>query len=160
MNKSLVKSYFLIFAKKNRDMKQKDFGDIKRMLFDEFMENNPTIEMQNSFITGMTWFEQAITEKETREDLYDFLPIRIKYDNLKEQLSLVQDLSEKYEEMKKNYEGMKATLENMYRMPKTELMKVKREKEYQNLYEELRRLRIYKDLYYVSLVEKGRNSKN
>lgn len=141
-------------------MKQKDFGDIKKMLFDEFMENNPTIEMQNSFITGMTWFEQAITEKETREDLYDFLPIRIKYDNLKEQLSLVQDLSEKYEEMKKNYEGMKATLENMYRMPKTELMKVKREKEYQNLYEELRRLRIYKDLYYVSLVEKGRNSKN
>ena len=141
-------------------MKQKDFGDIKRMLFDEFMESNPTNEMQNSFITGMTWFEQAITEKETREDLYDFLPIRIKYDNLKEQLSLVQDLSEKYEEMKKNYEGMKATLENMYRMPKTELMKVKREKEYQNLYEELRRLRIYKDLYYVSLVEKGRNSKN
>ena len=48
----------------------------------------------------------------------------------------------------------------MYRMPKTELMKVKRDKEYQNLYEELRRLRIYKDLYYVSLVEKGRNSKN
>lgn len=139
-------------------MREKDFSDIKRMLFDEFMESNPTIEMQNSFITGMTWFEQAITEKETSEDLYDFLPIRIKYDNLKEQLLLVQDLSEKYEEMKKNYEGMKATLDNMYRMPKTELMKVKREKEYQNLYEELRRLRIYKDLYYVSLVEKGRKN--
>lgn len=154
----MIKSNFLIFAKK-KDMKQNDFGDIKRMLFDEFMQSNPTIEMQNSFITGMTWFEQAITEKETREDLYDFLPIRIKYDNLKEQLILVQDLSEKYEEMKKNYEGMKATLENMYRMPKSELMKVKREKEYQNLYEELRRLRIYKDLYYVSLVERGRDSK-
>ena len=141
-----------------REMREKDFSDIKRMLFDEFMESNPTIEMQNSFITGMTWFEQAITDKETREDLYDFLPIRIKYDNLKEQLLLVQDLSEKYEEMKKIYEVMKATLDNMYRMPKTELMKVKREKEYQNLYEELRRLRIYKDLYYVSLVEKGRKN--
>ena len=33
-------------------------------------------------------------------------------------------------------------------------MKVKREKEYQNMADELRRLRIFKDLYYVSLVEK------
>ena len=147
---------FSYFCKKINDMKHKDFSDIKRMLYDEFMQSNPTEEMQKSFITGMTWFEQAITEKETREDLYDFLPIRIKYDNLKEQLLIVQDLSEKYEEMKKSYEGMKATLNNMYKMPKTELMKVKREKEYQNLYDELRRLRIYKDLYYVSLVERGR----
>ena len=150
---------FSYFCKKINDMKHKDFSDIKRMLYDEFMQSNPTAEMQKSFITGMTWFEQAITEKETREDLYDFLPIRIKYDNLKEQLLIVQDLSEKYEEMKKSYEGMKATLNNMYKMPKTELMKVKREKEYQNLYDELRRLRIYKDLYYVSLVEKGRKRK-
>ena len=61
---------FSYFCKKINDMKHKDFSDIKRMLYDEFMQSNPTAEMQKSFITGMTWFEQAITEKETREDLY------------------------------------------------------------------------------------------
>ena len=55
---------------------------------------------------------------------------------------------------------MKAQLENMYRMPKNELMKLKREEEYKRMNDELRRLRIYRDLYYVSLVEKWKDKYN
>ena len=134
-------------------MRPKDYGTIKRMLFEDFMQQHPTEEMQRVFILALTWFEQAITESDS-EDLYEYLPDRVKYENLKEQLKIVQGITEKYEDAKRKYEGMKAQLENMYRMPKNELMKVKREKEYQNMADELRRLRIFKDLYYVSLVEK------
>lgn len=134
-------------------MKPKDYGTIKRMLFEDFMQQHPTEEMQRVFILALTWFEQAITESDS-EDLYEYLPDRVKYENLKEQLKIVQGITEKYEDATRKYEGMKAQLENMYRMPKNELMKVKREKEYQNMADELRRLRIFKDLYYVSLVEK------
>ena len=134
-------------------MRPKDYGTIKRMLFEDFMQQHPTEEMQRVFILALTWFEQAITESDS-EDLYEYLPDRVKYENLKEQLKIVQDITEKYEDATRKYEGMKAQLENMYRMPKNELMKVKREKEYQNMADELRRLRIFKDLYYVSLVEK------
>ena len=123
------------------------------MLFEDFMQQHPTEEMQRVFILALTWFEQAITESDS-EDLYEYLPDRVKYENLKEQLKIVQGITEKYEDAKRKYEGLKAQLENMYRMPKNELMKVKREKEYQNMADELRRLRIFKDLYYVSLVEK------
>lgn len=123
------------------------------MLFEDFMQQHPTEEMQRVFILALTWFEQAITESDS-EDLYEYLPDRVKYENLKEQLKIVQGITEKYEDATRKYEGMKAQLENMYRMPKNELMKVKREKEYQNMADELRRLRIFKDLYYVSLVEK------
>lgn len=123
------------------------------MLFEDFMQQHPTEEMQRVFILALTWFEQAITESDS-EDLYEYLPDRVKYENLKEQLKIVQGITEKYEDAKRKYEGMKAQLENMYRMPKNELMKVKREKEYQNMADELRRLRIFRDLYYVSLVEK------
>lgn len=123
------------------------------MLFEDFMQQHPTEEMQRVFILALTWFEQAITESDS-EDLYEYLPDRVKYENLKEQLKIVQGITEKYEDTTRKYEGMKAQLENMYRMPKNELMKVKREKEYQNMADELRRLRIFKDLYYVSLVEK------
>ena len=138
---------------KNREMRPKDYGTIKRMLFEDFMQQHPTEEMQRVFILALTWFEQAITESDS-EDLYEYLPDRVKYENLKEQLKIVQGITEKYEDATRKYEGMKAQLENMYRMPKNELMKVKREKEYQNMADELRRLRIFKDLYYVSLVEK------
>lgn len=142
-------------------MKPKDYGDIKRMLFEDFMQQHPTEEMQRVFILALSWFEQALIEKEnTMEDLYDYLPERIKYDNLKEQLKIVQGISERYEDAIRKYEGMKAQLENMYRMPKSELMKVKKEKEYQNMADELRRLRIFKDLYYVSLVEKWKDKYN
>ena len=142
-------------------MKPKDYGDIKRMLFEDFMQQHPTEEMQRVFILALSWFEQALIEKEnTMEDLYDYLPERIKYDNLKEQLKIVQGISERYENAIRKYEGMKAQLENMYRMPKSELMKVKKEKEYQNMADELRRLRIFKDLYYVSLVEKWKDKYN
>ena len=134
-------------------MKPKDYGTIKRMLFEDFMQQHPTEEMQRVFILALTWFEQAITESDS-EDLYEYLPDRVKYENLKEQLKIVQGITDKYEDATRKYEGMKAQLENMYRMPKNELMKVKREKEYQNMADELRRLRIFKDLYYVSLVEK------
>ena len=134
-------------------MRPKDYGTIKRMLFEDFMQQHPTEEMQRVFILALTWFEQAITESDS-EDLYEYLPDRVKYENLKEQLKIVQGITEKYEDATRKYEGMKAQLENMYRMPKNELMKVKREKEYQNMADELRRLRIFKDLYYVSLVEK------
>lgn len=134
-------------------MRPKDYGTIKRMLFEDFMQQHPTEEMQRVFILALTWFEQAITESDS-EDLYEYLPDRVKYENLKEQLKIVQGITEKYEDAKRKYEGMKAQLENMYRMPKNELMKVKREKEYQNMADELRRLRIFRDLYYVSLVEK------
>lgn len=134
-------------------MRPKDYGTIKRMLFEDFMQQHPTEEMQRVFILALTWFEQAITESDS-EDLYEYLPDRVKYENLKEQLKIVQGITEKYEDAKRKYEGLKAQLENMYRMPKNELMKVKREKEYQNMADELRRLRIFKDLYYVSLVEK------
>ena len=134
-------------------MRPKDYGTIKRMLFEDFMQQHPTEEMQRVFILALTWFEQAITESDS-EDLYEYLPDRVKYENLKEQLKIVQGITEKYEDTTRKYEGMKAQLENMYRMPKNELMKVKREKEYQNMADELRRLRIFKDLYYVSLVEK------
>jgi hypothetical protein len=48
----------------------------------------------------------------------------------------------------------------MYRMPKNELMKLKREEEYKRMNDELRRLRIYRDLYYVSLVEKWKDKYN
>lgn len=123
------------------------------MLFEDFMQQHPTEEMQRVFILALTWFEQAITESDS-EDLYEYLPDRVKYENLKEQLKIVQGITEKYEDATRKYEGMKAQLENMYRMPKNELMKVKREKEYQNMADELRRLRIFRDLYYVSLVEK------
>lgn len=134
-------------------MRPKDYGTIKRMLFEDFMQQHPTEEMQRVFILALTWFEQAITESDS-EDLYEYLPDRVKYENLKEQLKIVQGITEKYEDATRKYEGMKAQLENMYRMPKNELMKVKREKEYQNMADELRRLRIFRDLYYVSLVEK------
>ena len=134
-------------------MRPKDYGTIKRMLFEDFMQQHPTEEMQRVFILALTWFEQAITESDS-EDLYEYLPDRVKYENLKEQLKIVQGITAKYEDATRKYEGMKAQLENMYRMPKNELMKVKREKEYQNMADELRRLRIFKDLYYVSLVEK------
>ena len=136
---------------KNREMKPKDYGHIKRMLFEEFMQQNPTEEMQRIFILALTWFEEAITDSRTEEDLYE---------NLKEQLKIVQGITERYEDANKKYEGMKAQLENMYRMPKSELMKLKREKEYQNMADELRRLRIFKDLYYVSLVEKWKDKYN
>lgn len=141
-------------------MRPKDYGDLKQMLLDEFMQQNPTEDMQRAFVTAMTWFEQAITDDNIEEDLYNYLPMRIKYENLKEQLKIVQGISERYEDAMKKYEGMKAQLENMYRMPKAELMKVKREKEYQNMSDELRRLRIFKDLYYVSLVEKWKDKYN
>ena len=134
-------------------MRPKDYGTIKRMLFEDFMQQHPTEEMQRVFILALTWFEQAITESDS-EDLYEYLPDRVKYENLKEQLKIVQGITEKCEDATRKYEGMKAQLENMYRMPKNELMKVKREKEYQNMADELRRLRIFRDLYYVSLVEK------
>lgn len=123
------------------------------MLFEDFMQQHPTEEMQRVFILALTWFEQAITESDS-EDLYEYLPDRVKYENLKEQLKIVQGITEKYEDATRKYEGMKAQLENMYRMPKNELMKVKREKEYQNMADEVRRLRKFRDLYYVSLVEK------
>lgn len=134
-------------------MRPKDYGTIKRMLFEDFMQQHPTEEMQRVFILALTWFEQAITESDS-EDLYEYLPDRVKYENLKEQLKIVQGITEKYEDATRKYEGMKAQLENMYRMPKNELMKVKREKEYQNMADEVRRLRKFRDLYYVSLVEK------
>lgn len=141
-------------------MKPKDYGHIKRMLFEEFMQQNPTEEMQRIFILALTWFEEAITDSRTEEDLYEYLPEKLKYENLKEQLKIVQGITERYEDANKKYEGMKAQLENMYRMPKSELMKLKREKEYQNMADELRRLRIFKDLYYVSLVEKWKAKYN
>jgi hypothetical protein len=140
-------------------MKPKDYGNIKRMLFEDFMQQHPTEEMQRVFILALTWFEQAIIGSDS-EDLYEYLPDRIKYENLKEQLKIVQDISEKYEDATRKYEGMKAQLENMYRMPKNELMKLKREEEYKRMNDELRRLRIYRDLYYVSLVEKWKDKYN
>jgi len=135
-------------------MNPKDYGDIKRMLYDEFKESNPSEDEMRGFITALTWFEDAITSDETEQDLYDYLPIRIKYDNLKEQLKIVQGISEKYEQARKLYEGMKNELENTYRLPKPELIKLKKEKEYSRMLEELKQLRIYKDLYYVMLVER------
>jgi len=124
------------------------------MLYDEFKESNPSEDEMRGFITALTWFEDAITSDETEQDLYDYLPIRIKYDNLKEQLKIVQGISEKYEQARKLYEGMKNELENTYRLPKPELIKLKKEKEYSRMLEELKQLRIYKDLYYVMLVER------
>lgn len=135
-------------------MNPKDYGDIKRMLYDEFKESNPSEDEMRGFVTALTWFEDAITNDETEQDLYDYLPIRIKYDNLKEQLKIVQGISEKYEQARKLYEGMKNELENTYRLPKPELIKLKKEKEYSRMLEELKQLRIYKDLYYVMLVER------
>ena len=140
--------------KKTGKMNPKDYGDIKRMLYDEFKESNPSEDEMRGFITALTWFEDAITSDETEQDLYDYLPIRIKYDNLKEQLKIVQGISEKYEQARKLYEGMKNELENTYRLPKPELIKLKKEKEYSRMLEELKQLRIYKDLYYVMLVER------
>lgn len=135
-------------------MNPKDYGDIKRMLYDEFKESNPSEDEMRGFVTALTWFEDAITNDETEQDLYDYLPIRIKYDNLKEQLKIVQGISEKYEQARKLYEGMKNELENTYRLPKPELIKLKKEKEYSRMLEELKQLRMYKDLYYVMLVER------
>ena len=137
-------------------MRPKDYGDIKRMLFDEFMQENPSEELQAAFLTGMTRFEQAITEKETRDDLYDFLPLRIKYDNLKEQLMLLQDINEKYEEIKKEHEGLLNTYNNMFKMSKDELKKAKKDKEYEKMVVEVQKLKKFKDLYYMLLVESRR----
>lgn len=135
-------------------MNQNDYGDIKRMLYDEYMEENPSEEEQRAFLTALAWFEDAITNPETEEDLYNYLPMRVRYDNLKEQLKIVQGISEKYEQAKKLYEGMKNELENTYRLPKPELIKLKKEKEYSRMLDEVRQLRIYKDLYYVMLADK------
>ena len=79
---------------------------------------------------------------------------------MKEQLKIVQGITERYEQAKKDYEGMKNTLENTYRLPKPELIKLKKEKEYSRMLEELKHLRTYKDLYYVMLVERYRSKTN
>jgi len=139
-------------------MNPKDYGDIKRMLYDEFKGTNPTDEELRGFVTALTWFEDAITDPNIEEDLYDYLPLRIKYDNLKEQLKIVQDINGKYEQARKLYEGMKNELENTYRLPKPELIKLKKEKEYSRMLEEVRQLRIFKDLYYVMLVERNKDN--
>ncbi|MBQ8189336.1 MAG: hypothetical protein IJZ44_06120 [Lachnospiraceae bacterium] len=141
-------------------MNPKDYNDIKRMLYSEFLEQEPSEDAQKGFLTALAWFEQAITNPNIDEDLYDYLPIRIKYDNLKEQLKIVQGITERYEQAKKDYEGMKNTLENTYRLPKPELIKLKKEKEYSRMLEELKHLRTYKDLYYVMLVERYRSKTN
>ena len=164
-------------------MRPKDYGDIKRMLFDEFMQENPSKDLQVAFLTGMTWFENAITEKQTREDLYDFLPLRIKYDNLKEQLILVQDLNEKYEalkkeydelmnlkeqlifvqetnkkyeELKKKYDGLMNHFDNKFKMSQKEIKEAKLNRKFQQMEEEmkeLRKLRKFRDLYYSLMIE-------
>ena len=139
-------------------MNPKDYGDIKRMLYDEFKGTNPTDEELRGLVTALTWFEDAITDPNIEEDLYDYLPLRIKYDNLKEQLKIVQDINGKYEQARKLYEGMKNELENTYRLPKPELIKLKKEKEYSRMLEEVRQLRIFKDLYYVMLVERNKDN--
>lgn len=141
-------------------MKPIDYGDLKQMLYAEFLEENPSEDMKRGFLKALAWFEDAITDPDIDEDLYDYLPMRIKYDNMKEQLKLVQDINDKYERAKKESEGLKGTLDNMYRMPKPELIKLKKEKEYSRMREELSQLRPFKDLYYVMLIEKYRKEKS
>ena len=136
-------------------MGPKDFGDIKRMLYAEFMEQEPSDDMQTGFLTGMAWLEQALMEEDdTIEDLYDYLPLRVKYKNLKEQLKIVQGITERCEKAERDYQGMKNKLENMLHMSDKEKKEIKKEEKYKEINKEMKKLLLYKDLYYCLVVER------
>ena len=137
-------------------MKKEDYGDIKNMLLDEYKQIEADPDKISAFLTGMTWFEDALTEDDTEERLNEFLPLRISNEYLRKQLVDVQVIIAQNEKYKSLYEGMKNKMDNMCCLSNKELSKLRMDMEFQNVRKELSQYRRYRDLYYELLAEKNR----
>jgi len=135
-------------------MKKNEYGDLKRMLLDEYMQSNPTDDEVDAFYTGLTWFEDALYDDDIDNELNDFLPLRKENEYLRKDLAGLHKILEENMEMKRLYNGMKNDFENVKHMSKKQLEEFKEQSEYKKMIEEIRALRIYKDLYFQLLAEK------
>ena len=68
-------------------MKKNEYGDLKRMLLDEYMQSNPTDDEVDAFYTGLTWFEDALYDDDIDNELNDFLPLRKENEYLRKDLA-------------------------------------------------------------------------
>ena len=135
-------------------MKKEDYGELKRMLLDEYMQENPSEEEINAFYTGLTWFEDALYDNDIDDELNNFFPMREENKYLREQLAGMHKILEDNMEMKRLIEGMENKVKNMMKMSKQELKEEKSKYEYANLLKENIELNKYKDKYFTLLAEK------
>lgn len=136
-----------------------EFGDIKCMLLNEYKKQKRTEAEITAFIKGMSWFEDALVDRDGDDRLNEYLPLRIDNSYLIESLAQLREIESENETLKQQYQKLLDHQETWYHLSQKEKFKIKREKEYQALEKENAALNKYRDLYY-ELVLRLRGHKN
>lgn len=104
----------------------------------EFQESNPSPAEIRAFLTGMIWFEQAITDTaDTDERLNDYVPEKLLNQYLYQELEGVKELITQNETLKKRNQGLQNELANIRQLSQAEFRELRKNEEYHRMIEEL-----------------------
>lgn len=123
---------------------------LKNVLLEEFMATDPppTDSEAQSFIKGMTWLEEALSDpKDTEQLLNDYMPLDIQNQMIREQLAGVKDLMAEVEGLRKENKGLSEVIENFYTLSNAEKRQIRMDKEIQTIREEMAKLNQEKDFW-------------
>lgn len=122
----------------------------KNMLLEEYMASDPppTDEEIKSFIKGMTWLEEALSDpEETEEALNDYMPADMETRNLRKELAGVRDLMAEVEQLRSANQGLNNIIENYYTLSASEKRQMRMNHEIQLIREEMARISADRDFW-------------
>lgn len=123
---------------------------LKKVLLEEFMATDPppTDGEVHSFVRGMTWLEEALSDpKDTEQLLNDYMPVDMQNQMIREQLAGVKDLMAEVEMLRKENKGLSEVIENFHNLSNAEKRQIRMDRDIQAIREEMAKLNQEKDFW-------------